>query len=60
MQIQVSIKKVYGKELVYPICDKALLFTQLAGTSTLTPPIISIIKKLGFTLNIQQQENKPL
>ena len=59
MEIQVSIKSVYGNQLIYPLCDKAKLFARLARTSTLTPQAIDIIKRIGFTVVVvDNQPNK--
>ena len=52
MKIDVEIKKVYGNSLIYPVCDKAVLFARLARTSTLTPQAIDVIKRIGFTINV--------
>lgn len=60
MQIEVTIKNVYGNKLVYPECEKANLFCSLCHTSTLTPHAIDIIKKLGFTINVKQKDNEKL
>ena len=50
--IQVRIKSVYGVDKVYPVCEKAKAFAKLAGQITLTHKEISIIKELGFTINV--------
>jgi hypothetical protein len=54
-QITVEIKTVYGNELIYPICDQAKLFAELAGTKTLTLRQISLIKQLGYTVTARQK-----
>ena len=50
--IQVEIKRVYGRDTIYPMCDKGKLFAQLARTSTLTLPAVKLIKQLGFTVEV--------
>lgn len=50
--IQVEIKRVYGRDTIYPMCDKGKLFAQLARTSTLTMAAIKLIKQLGFTVQV--------
>ena len=52
MQLQVTIKNVYGEDKVYPACDQSRLLAQLAQTKTLTPPSLSIIKALGYSLEV--------
>jgi hypothetical protein len=48
--IIVQIKNVYGKEVVYPICDKAKLFCKLAGTKTLVENAQCTILDLGYMI----------
>jgi hypothetical protein len=52
MTIQVTIKTVYGKDLIYPVDDKAKLFAELVGLKTLTTKHIDLIKALGFTVEL--------
>lgn len=54
MTIQVEIRNVYGEEKIYPICEKAKLFAQLAGQKTLMQRDIAIIKQLGYTIEVVQ------
>ena len=53
MEIIVTIKSVYGNSLVYPICQKAMLFADIAGTATLTDDTIRSIKTLGYRVKVQ-------
>ena len=50
--IQVHIKDVYGKQTVYPVCDKAKLFAKLAGTTTLTHSALCVIEQLGYNIEV--------
>lgn len=54
MNITVEIKNVFGNELIYPVCEKGALLAKLNGCKTLTRDAIEIIKKLGYTVNVQQ------
>lgn len=54
MQIVVTIKSVYGNELVYPVCEKAKLFAKLSGSKTLTHSALRDIKALGYAV-VQSQ-----
>ena len=50
MSIQVKVKQVYGKETIYPICNKAILFAKMVGQKTLTRDNLKVIKDLGYTI----------
>lgn len=58
MNITVEIKNVYGQDKIYPVCDKAQMFAQIAGTTTLLPRHIERIQVLGFKVLVKQQEIK--
>lgn len=51
-KIQVNIKNVYGQDLIYPACETAKNLTKLTGKKTLTPDAISIIKTMGFEIEV--------
>jgi len=53
--ILVSIKEVYGMRNVYPVCETAKLFAQIAETKTLTPRTLEHIKTLGYAVQVQPQ-----
>ena len=54
MEITIEAKDVYGRTLYYPACKRAELFAKLIDKKTLTPETLAIVKKLGYTINIQQ------
>lgn len=54
--LHVRVMDVYGKRVVYPVCDKAKVFASIAGTKTLTDSNLMYIKKLGYTLHVIPQE----
>ena len=56
MKIKVRVETHYGKTLVYPICPKAILFTEIANTKTLTGHVLQAIKDLGYLIEVQQPE----
>ena len=58
MNITVEIKNTYGQDKIYPVCDKAKIFAQIAGTTTLLRRNIQLIQALGYEVNIKQQEMK--
>ena len=49
--IQVEVKDVYGVLKYYPLCEKAQLFADIAGTKTLTLQAIKKIEALGYSIN---------
>jgi hypothetical protein len=53
--ITVRVRNVYGNRTVYPVCDKAKIFAQLAGHSTLTSATLDGIRRLGYLIEVQQE-----
>jgi len=49
-EIIVERKGVYGKQLIYPICEDAKRFAAIAGNKTLSIEIIKLIKELGYVV----------
>ena len=58
MNITVEMKDVYGQAKIYPVCDKAKLFADIAGTKTLLPRDIQRIQELGYEINVRQRNMK--
>ena len=56
MECIIEIKKVYGQDKVYPVCETAQIIASLSGTKTLTPETIALAKLLGYTF--KQEECK--
>lgn len=55
MQLTIQIKKNYGKEAIYPACEKSRMFADLIGAKTLTRANIETIKALGYSFSVAQQ-----
>lgn len=55
MTAYVTIKNVYGCDVVYPADDTTRTFAGIAGTKTLTQSTINAMKKLGYSLEIKGQ-----
>lgn len=53
IEITVRIKNVYGKELVYPVCETARALAMLAGHTTFTGDDMRIIKLLGYEFKVE-------
>ena len=58
MNITVEIRDVYGQSKIYPVCDKAKIFADIAGTTTLLPRDIQRIQMLGYDVQVKQREVK--
>ena len=52
----VKKKNVYGKELIYPVCNDSVLFSCISGTKTFCSVTIANIKKLGYKFETQKEE----
>jgi hypothetical protein len=59
MELQVTIKSVYGVERIYPANDTAHKFIALLGSASFTRRNIDHIKALGYTVT-QVMVNAPL
>lgn len=56
MTIRVTIRSVYGNERIYPICDLAKTFAKLTNSITLSRESISLIKSLGYSIQVITEE----
>jgi histone H3/H4 len=56
MELQVTIRNHYGKDFIYPYCEKAEIFAIIAGRRTLTENDVKWIKTLGYTFKVIQRE----
>ena len=50
MKILLKAKSVYGKVLIYPVCEQSLFLISLTGKKTFDDRDLSIIKKLGYSI----------
>ena len=53
-ELQVRIANNYGNNVIYPVCDKAKVFAEIAGSKTLTEAICRKIKSLGYRFVVVQ------
>lgn len=51
-EIKVTIKSVYGNELIYPACETSEIFANLTRKLTLDAKDIEKIKQLGYTITV--------
>jgi len=54
--IIVEVRDVYGQSKIYPVCGEAQIFAEIAGTKTLMPKTIQLVKMLGYEVKVKQQE----
>lgn len=48
--INVTMKNVYGNNLVYPACNEAMLLAELSGKITFDKRAIDVLKRLGYEI----------
>jgi len=49
----VTIKNVYGREMVYPACPVTEIIASIAKTKTLSDNDLAAIKKLGYEIAVK-------
>jgi hypothetical protein len=53
MQITVEQRAQYGAIVFVPLCQTAQHFASIAKTKTLTAQALTIIKAMGYTIEVQ-------
>lgn len=48
--ITVRVDRIYGKITIYPVCERAQLLAQIAGTKTLTNTVLAYAERMGFQI----------
>jgi len=48
--IKIRVDRVYGNLVTYPVCERAKLIAELAGTKTLTHASLCLAERLGFEI----------
>jgi hypothetical protein len=49
-EVRILVKDQYGATVMYPHNANAQHFADIAGTKTITPQTLALIRKLGFTV----------
>ena len=57
MKIQVTIKNVYGNQLVYPKCKTSKAFSDIAKTKTLSIEVLKTIAEIGYQIEVINEKN---
>ena len=52
MIITVQVRSVYGRDMIYPSDDTALLFARLLQVKTFNAFQLAAIRALGYTVNV--------
>ena len=52
----VTIKNVYGKEMIYPANSVAQIFADIARQTTLSRDTLKLAQALGYKIEVKQQE----
>lgn len=55
MNIVVLFKKIYGKELFYPVSEDAKLLTRITGRPTILKNQLKICVEAGWTVSMVQK-----
>lgn len=55
-KVLVEVRDVYGNRRIYPANETAKLFTDIAGTRTLDPHVVRLIRKLGYEIEVKLPE----
>jgi hypothetical protein len=54
-QLIVRIRNVYGCPTIYPVNETASAFAKIAGTKTLSHPVLCEAEKLGFSIVVEPE-----
>lgn len=54
MKIIVSYKKVYGKDLFYPVSEDAIFLTKFSGRPTLSKNQLKLLSDRGYEVSLKQ------
>ena len=52
-ELLVSIRNVYGNEMIYPECERSRVFANIAGNTTLTPKTMHLLERLGYVFKVK-------
>lgn len=49
-KIEIRVDRVYGNLVTYPVCARAQLLAEIAGTKTLKHETLALAERLGFEI----------
>ena len=53
IRVFVTIKNVYGREMIYPACPVTEIIASIAKTKTLSDNDIGAMRKLGYDITVK-------
>ena len=56
MEIKLKAKSVYGKVLVYPVCETSHLLIRLTGKKTFDEHDLFVIERLGYSVSWEAEQ----
>ena len=59
MEIKLKAKSVYGKVLVYPVCEKSNLLIMLTGKKTFDDTDMFVLERLGYSVSWEAEKMLP-
>ena len=59
MNITITVRRVYGCPVIYPVDETAKRFAAIAGTKTLTVNALQHIKALGYQIQEHREPQLP-
>ena len=55
IKVFVTIKNVYGREMVYPACPVTEIIASIAKTKTLSDNDLRAIRQLGYEIAVKER-----
>ncbi len=52
-RIVVEVRDQYGRATIYPVCETAKKFAQIADTRTITQRALRVIQSLGYSVTVR-------
>jgi hypothetical protein len=59
MELKLKAKSVYGKVLVYPVCEKSNLLIRLTGKKTFDDTDMFVLERLGYSVSWEAEKMLP-
>ena len=53
-KITIRVDRIYGRLVVYPVCERAKLIAEIAGTKLITHQALCLVERLGFEITLAE------